>query len=141
MLLEILLVFVVTFFSDVLWTLFIRHTAKGNALVSASTGAAIYVFNGLAVIVYVGNPYMLIPAAIGGFIGSYITVIIDKNMNRKISKAARVVTYPDGFSRDVQYIKDKNGCVICTGNKAKYKRLKKEYLNFKRNKKVIKTKF
>lgn len=65
------------FFTDVLFAMYVRRTSQGKALQAASFGALIFVFAGFVVVGYVNNLWLIIPAAIGSFIGTYVVVKCD----------------------------------------------------------------
>jgi hypothetical protein len=65
---EIIMVTLAAFVIDALWAIYIRHVAKGSVLLASSVGSVIYIFGALATIAYISNPWMLIPATVGGFL-------------------------------------------------------------------------
>jgi len=75
--LEVILIFLATAVSDVLWVFYIRRTSKGKAISAASFSAMIVLLGGLVVLAYVDNMWYLIPAAIGAFVGTIITIKFD----------------------------------------------------------------
>lgn len=70
-------VFIAMFFTDVLFAMYVRRTSQGKALQAASFGALIFVFAGFVVVGYVSNLWLLIPAALGSFVGTYTVVTYD----------------------------------------------------------------
>jgi len=79
MLVRALLVFVCAVVLDALWALYIRRSAQGQAL-QASTYATVLLglgaFNTLS---FLDNRWMLIPAAAGAFLGTYVTVVWERS--------------------------------------------------------------
>lgn len=74
---EAILIFLATTFSDILWVFYIRRTSEGKAVAAALFSASIVLLGGLVVLAYVGNMWYLIPAALGAFVGTIITVKFD----------------------------------------------------------------
>jgi|GEM_PF-491851 hypothetical protein len=68
------LVFLATLVSDILWALYIRRASSGHAFSAATFSLLIVLLGGFAVTEYVDNAAYLIPAALGAFIGTIITV-------------------------------------------------------------------
>ena len=71
------------FMVDICWAKYFLHVAKHNPLSSASWGSFILVFGAFVTIEYVHDKTLIIPAFIGGFIGTYITVYRERSMARK----------------------------------------------------------
>ncbi|MDI6821003.1 MAG: hypothetical protein QMD65_02365 [Patescibacteria group bacterium] len=71
---KIILVFLATAISDVLWTFYIRRTGQGKALAASSFTFLIALLGGIAVVTYVENPWYLVPTAFGAFIGTFISI-------------------------------------------------------------------
>lgn len=89
MYLEIIAIVAVSFIIDVLWAVYISEIAKNKPLSSAMAGSFIYLLGALITIAYVSNPWMIVPAVIGGFFGTYFTVKINKKQyERKNSKVS-----------------------------------------------------
>jgi branched-subunit amino acid ABC-type transport system permease component len=74
---EAILIFLATAVSDILWVFYIRRTSEGKAVSAASFSASIVLLGGLVVLAYVGNMWYLIPAALGAFVGTIITIKFD----------------------------------------------------------------
>ena len=75
-------VFVAMFFTDVLFAIYVRRTSQGKAFQAALFGALIFLFAGFVVVSYVSNLWLLIPASLGSFLGTYIIVKFDKKENK-----------------------------------------------------------
>ncbi len=71
-------VFLTTFFTDVMWTMCIRKTAQGRALGAAVCSMILVLLSAVTITSFVGNPIYIIPAAIGAFAGTYITVRVGR---------------------------------------------------------------
>ncbi len=75
--LEVILIFLATAASDVLWVFYIRRTSEGKAVSAAIFSAFIILLGGLVILAYVNNQWYLIPAAFGAFVGTLITIKFD----------------------------------------------------------------
>jgi hypothetical protein len=60
--------------ADVLWTIYIQSVNENKAFLAALFSGLIFLVGGVNVIAYTHNPVMLLAAALGGFLGTYITV-------------------------------------------------------------------
>ncbi|MFA6365497.1 MAG: hypothetical protein WCW78_03810 [Candidatus Paceibacterota bacterium] len=76
-----LLIFGATVLSDMLWAFYIRRSNDGKALSAALFSSAIILSGGLVVVAYVENNWYLLPAALGAFIGTFISIQFDKRKN------------------------------------------------------------
>ena len=85
MYLEIIIIAAVTFVIDILWAVYISEVAKNKPLSSAIAGSFLYMLGTLVTIAYVSNPWMILPAVIGGFFGTYFTVKINKKEHEQKS--------------------------------------------------------
>jgi hypothetical protein len=74
---------VVGFFSimvaDIVWVLYIRWSSQGRP-VKAGITSALLVFNGwIGLLVFLGNPWVAIPAEMAGaFVGTVIAIYVDR---------------------------------------------------------------
>lgn len=80
--LQIPAVFFATMATDILFALYVRRTAQGSALSAAIYGTTILLFAAYVTISYVANPWMVLPSAAGGFIGTYAVVRMDKGSGK-----------------------------------------------------------
>jgi uncharacterized membrane protein YfcA len=71
---------VITFLSvlvlDIVYTYYLRCVAKDNALSASFWSVACYIFGSLAVINYTTDHWLVIPAILGAFCGTYLGMII-----------------------------------------------------------------
>jgi hypothetical protein len=67
-------VFFAVAFADWLWTRYIVTAAAGQALPAASYSAAIVVVGAFVTLSYVKDRRYLIPATIGAFVGTWLSV-------------------------------------------------------------------
>lgn len=72
--------FAALFVTDVCWAFYINHVKEGTALKAASWATFMLGIGAFGVISYVSNPWLLIPALLGAFAGTYSGVCIN---NRK----------------------------------------------------------
>lgn len=71
-------IFVIYIFIDALYTLYIINVEKRNAFFAASVSALIYSLLAYGIVNYSKNIWYLIPLSSGAFIGTYITVLLNK---------------------------------------------------------------
>ena len=62
---------------DILYAIYTKQIQKDNPLRSSVSATAIYLINAAIVIGFVQDPWLLIPAALGAFVGTYIGVKIN----------------------------------------------------------------
>jgi len=91
-LIKSVLVFLATVLSDTLWAMYIRRTNLGKALSASSLSAVIVLTAGVVAIEYVNNNWYLIPAALGAFVGTYITIKFDNRKKPEIEEVAHKLT-------------------------------------------------
>ena len=74
--------YVVTFFAifllDIVYTYYLRCVANENVLGASVWSVACYVLGSVAVINYTTNYWLLIPAGVGAFCGTYVGMILRK---------------------------------------------------------------
>lgn len=75
--LECILVFFALLIVDLLNAFYIKNIQKNKAMIAASTAVVLFLSASIAVIGYVDNHWLLIPAAAGAFAGTYIGVKIN----------------------------------------------------------------
>ena len=82
-----ILIFCMAGVADVIWTLYIRRTSQGKAFSAASLSFLIFLSGGFVVREYVKNIFYLGFAALGAFIGTWITIKyeIRKRKKEKVS--------------------------------------------------------
>jgi len=66
-----IIVFIVDFVVDFAWSMYIRSLAKNKSLQAAGWSAFISLAGGITCIAYIDNNWLLIPAVVGGAIGTY----------------------------------------------------------------------
>jgi hypothetical protein len=69
-----LLVFAIALVSDYVWTACIHSISKEKPLSAAFFSALTVLLGGVATITFVSQPKYLIPAVLGAFAGTYLTV-------------------------------------------------------------------
>jgi hypothetical protein len=76
--LQWLVAFLILTVTDVCWAKYTKNTAGDNAVSAANWAVCLFLLGGLAVVGYTTNPVLLIPSAIGGWVGTYIGVKVIK---------------------------------------------------------------
>ncbi len=71
-------VFVITLLVDIAWTKYLLRAAEKRAHPASMWSAVIVGLGGLNVLVYTQNPWALIPAAAGAYIGTWWTIKREK---------------------------------------------------------------
>lgn len=74
MILEALAAFVAMFLADFVWAKYIKAIADHRRPSASSWAVLLMVLSGVATITYVNNHWMLIPAALGAFAGTWFSV-------------------------------------------------------------------
>lgn len=72
------LVFLAVALADVCWTKYFLEAANKNATKAAAWSAVIVLLGSYTTVEYVGNALLVIPAALGAFAGTYLTVLREK---------------------------------------------------------------
>lgn len=73
------LVFLAMTALDFVWAFYTRAVARGHALKGALYASGIICLTGTAQIGYTHNPFLLIPAALGAFLGTYAALRLTKH--------------------------------------------------------------
>jgi hypothetical protein len=68
------LVFLAMLIGDSLWAKWMLATSKRQPVPAAAYSSAIILVGGFTAVAYVNDPRYLIPAALGAFVGTYVTV-------------------------------------------------------------------
>lgn len=76
--LKCILVALATGITDIFWTLYITNAASGNKLKASIHSAFIIIVGGFTVVQYVNDHTLLLPAAIGAFLGTYFPLALGK---------------------------------------------------------------
>lgn len=76
--LNCLMVFVLMFTCDVVWALYFRFVNDKRALPASICGVMIYMFGSMVTIKWMEDSRYLIPATVGAFLGTYITIKVLK---------------------------------------------------------------
>lgn len=74
---EWLLVFLAYVLLDIIWAEYTKAIASKKRLMAASWAAIIPVMSSVLFIMFVSNPWLLSAAALGAFVGTWISVSID----------------------------------------------------------------
>jgi uncharacterized membrane protein YfcA len=76
---EWVIVFFAIFFLDVVYTYYLRCVANNNVLGASFWSVACYILGSLAVINYTANHWLMIPACVGAFFGTYVGMKLRKH--------------------------------------------------------------
>ena len=68
---EILIVFVIVFLADIFWARYIDLVAKGKKFYAANYSMLVYIFAAAAITEYVSNYWLIIPACLGAWCGTF----------------------------------------------------------------------
>jgi drug/metabolite transporter (DMT)-like permease len=71
---DALVVFVAMAITDALWAIYIRRTNEGRAIAAGVLAALLLALGGVVVVYYTKNPWLLLVAALGAFVGTFLTV-------------------------------------------------------------------
>lgn len=69
-----ILIFFALVLTDIVWALYIRWAAQGRALRAAISSILIYVIGAFTFGEFIKDTWILIPAGLGCFVGTYITI-------------------------------------------------------------------
>lgn len=78
LILNSILAFASMFIVDFVNAIYIRHIQNDSGIQSASTSVFIFLVHSIAIIGYVGNNMLLIPAGLGAFLGTFLGVFVNK---------------------------------------------------------------
>ena len=68
--------FIAVFFVDIFYTYYLKSVNENKALIASMWGAVVWLIGSLAVIEYTANHWLLIPACLGAFCGTYVGIKI-----------------------------------------------------------------
>lgn len=68
--------FIAVFFVDIFYTYYLKTVNENKALTASLWGAIVWLIGSLAVIEYTANHWLLIPACLGAFCGTYVGIKI-----------------------------------------------------------------
>jgi hypothetical protein len=75
---KFIFVFLLVTFVDFIWAKYIAHIAKSHAIKASLYSGLLTLISSLVTIAYVGDHRMIIPAALGALVGTYLAVKLDK---------------------------------------------------------------
>ena len=70
-----LYVFIFIVAADVAWAKYIAFVANGSTIAASNFSMLVYIFGALAITEYVKNKWMLIPACLGAWTGTFLGMI------------------------------------------------------------------
>ncbi len=76
-------VFFGMFFADICWTFYLFSVEERKSVVASFWATAIYLFGAFVVSSYVSDKMLIIPAAMGSFVGTFVTIEFKKWRERK----------------------------------------------------------
>jgi hypothetical protein len=76
--LESILIFFALFFTDVFYTFYLRAVQNDKPLMASGWAVVVYIIAAIAVIEYNSNHWLLIPAGVGAFCGTFVGMKIRK---------------------------------------------------------------
>jgi uncharacterized protein YebE (UPF0316 family) len=76
--LESILIFFALFFTDVFYTFYLRSVQNDKPLMASGWAVVVYIIAAIAVIEYNSNHWLLIPAGVGAFCGTFVGMKIRK---------------------------------------------------------------
>jgi hypothetical protein len=79
---KFVVIFFALFLTDIVWALYIRWSANGLALKAAIASIFIYVIGAFTFAEFIKDFWVIIPASLGCFVGTYITVKLDSEKNK-----------------------------------------------------------
>lgn len=74
--------FLATFALDLCWVYYIRSVEARQPLAAAHWAAFLYLTAAAATVGFVDNPWLLIPATAGAFVGTYVAVQLAQRRER-----------------------------------------------------------
>jgi len=69
-----IVIFIALFFTDIVWALYIRWSSQGKAARAGIASIFIYVIGAFTIGEFIKDVWVLIPASIGCFAGTYVTI-------------------------------------------------------------------
>jgi len=87
--LKFILVFCLTFASDICWTKYIMYVGKKDAIKAASWSAGIIVCGIVSVISYIDDHWLTIAVLLGSFFGTYYAVYKSKKNDPEDSSGVK----------------------------------------------------
>ena len=77
--LSYIITFVAVFVVDIFYTYYLKAINENAALKAGFWGAVVWLIGSFAVIEYTANHWLLIPACIGAFLGTYLGIKLRKH--------------------------------------------------------------
>jgi len=68
------IIFIALLITDIVWALYIRWSASGKAFKAALLSILIYVIGAFTFAEFIKDSWVLIPASLGCFVGTYVTI-------------------------------------------------------------------
>lgn len=81
---QFILVFLAMTIADICWTLYFIKIDERKSVAAGIWGSAIYLCGAFGVMSYTQDKTLIIPAIIGSFVGTYLTVEYKKRKEKKL---------------------------------------------------------
>lgn len=74
--------FFALFFVDIGYVLYMQNVQKRKKIVASTFATLIFILNSVVIINFTQDKFLLIPAILGAFIGTYVGMIIEDYRNK-----------------------------------------------------------
>lgn len=74
--------FFALFFVDIGYVLYMQNVQKRKKIVASTYATLIFILNSVVIINFTEDKFLLIPAIIGAFVGTYVGMIIEDYRNK-----------------------------------------------------------
>jgi uncharacterized membrane protein YfcA len=74
--------FFALFFVDIGYVLYMQNVQKRKKIVASTFATLIFILNSVVIINFTQDKFLLIPAIIGAFVGTYVGMIIEDYRNK-----------------------------------------------------------
>ena len=74
--------FFALFFVDIGYVLYMQNVQKRKKIVASTFATLIFILNSVVIINFTEDKFLLIPAIIGAFVGTYVGMIIEDYRNK-----------------------------------------------------------
>lgn len=87
MIIEILTAFFGMMILDIAFALYVIAAAANKAHIASLWAVLILLLNGVVILAYIDNNWMLVPAGAGAYVGTFIAIKLSGGKNEKIKDA------------------------------------------------------
>lgn len=85
------LVFLLMVALDFMWAMYTQHVVSGTPISAAFASVGIVIFSAILTLFYVTNPLLILPAALGAYVGTFVQM----EMRRERPRAPKPVCFHD----------------------------------------------